>query len=370
MNINLKREICTIKQFLELLSSINLSPQYQREFVYTAEQSSKVIDSILLGLPLNILYLNENTDSFYKYEVIDGQQRLRSISNFINHSHSLIKMSYTEWNDKVWNGFSPELKQKVLDYNLEFYIATKDNDSSVKLDLFKRINTVGDKLTTMELLNATYPGIFIEEIKKFCHDNEMKLNTVTGKNWKRGDTEEILLEWFSPNIPSLLAQEQHNSFDNSLFPPKIIKVINWIINNVDVKYRNKIYNSKDCLRLYEKYNSSKYDTFTLFRLCEEFYSNQEIQNRNGIFEYALELVNGYNPNVQLLNLRYFPSEWKQEFYLKQDKKCAICGSSLDEKFVYAKAELDHIVSWKNGGTTIKDNCQLLCQNCNRTKSGN
>lgn len=364
-----KKEI-TIKDFLDNLKDVNLKPQYQREFVYNEEEASKVIDSILLGLPLNILYLNENDNSQFKYEVIDGQQRLRSIDNFVNHSHSLIKMSFSDWNDKVFSGLSKETKQIIYDYKLEFYIVAKENPSDTKLDLFRRINTVGKKLNNIEMLNATYPGVFIDEIKRFCHDNSIKLKNVTGGDWLRGDTEEIILNWFSNNeIPTFLASEQFNSFNSSIYPKTVLKILNWVQGLVDDRLRTKIYKTDDLFRLYEKYNDKTFDISKFKQKCVNYAANSEIENKKGIFEYALQEFNKEAPNEQLLQIRMFPSEWKEEFLKKQHNKCNICGKDLKNEIEYAKAELDHIISWKKGGLTEKTNCQLLCQKCNRHKSG-
>jgi len=368
MKINILKKEMTIRDFLKQLGSINLKPQYQREFVYNAEQSSKVIDSILLGLPLNILYLNENEGGSFLYEVIDGQQRLKSIVNFYLYSHSLIKMSYVDWNEKVWEGLSDELKKRILDYKLEFYIITKDNDSNTKLDIFRRINTVGEKLNNMELLNATYPGVFIDEIKRFCHDNENRLRDLTGKGYLRGDTEEIILRWFGENPALFLSIHQRTSFNESDFPKTVIKVINWFDEIVESKNKNKIYQNKDCLRLYEHYELKQVDYKNLKKRIDEYLANIEIQNRYGILEFALQEVSGENTNEQLLNLRAFPPEWKSEFFSSQDNRCAKCGKTLEDSREYNLAELDHIKSWKNGGLTTKENCQLLCQSCNRRKS--
>lgn len=369
--IKIEKRIKTVKEFLDALPTINLKPQYQREFVYNDEEASKVIDSILLGLPLNILYLNENENSSFKYEVIDGQQRLRSIDNFVNHSHSLIKMSFSDWNDKVFSGLSKEQRQIIYDYKLEFYIVTKDNPSNTKLDLFRRINTVGKKLNDIEMINATYPGLFVDEIKKFCHDNEMKLKDVTGSDWLRGETEEYILNWYSSgNIPPFLAKVQHTSFNSSLYPKDILRILNWIQDIVEKKFRNKIYKVSELKRLYDKYSTKTFDKNKLKLLCSKYMAlGDEIGNKKGILEYSLQEINRESPDEQLLQLRAFPAEWKEEFAKLQGYKCNICGKDLTDDIEYAKAELDHVISWKKGGLTEKSNCQLLCQKCNRHKGG-
>jgi 5-methylcytosine-specific restriction endonuclease McrA len=64
----------------------------------------------------------------------------------------------------------------------------------------------------------------------------------------------------------------------------------------------------------------------------------------------------------------FPSEWKEEFYIEQNKKCDACSKDLTDSREYALSELDHVKSWKNGGLTERNNCRLVCQSCNRKKS--
>lgn len=358
----------TIDTFLKKLKYINLKPDYQREFVYDDEQQAKVIDSILLDIPLNIIYLNENDDN--EYEVIDGQQRLRSIDNFINHTAVLINMTNQSWNNKVWSGLGKDLQSKIKKYPLEVKIVSKENDSNTKFDLFKRINTVGEQLNEIELLNATYPGAFVNDIKKFCHDNESLLSKVTGRSWLKAETEGILLSWFSDDTVKAFLSKHQNDPDAKVYKVMATKTLDWVEDIVPKQLLKKIYKNSDLHRLFKSYNNIPFDKKDFQDKCNELWdlvTNNEIQSPKGIMEYALQDVCRQNCNEQLLNLRAFPPEWKLTFAQEQNWKCAKCGKSLKGDVEYKKAELDHIISWKEGGLTEKSNCQLLCQKCNRQK---
>lgn len=86
--------------------------------------------------------------------------------------------------------------------------------------------------------------------------------------------------------------------------------------------------------------------------------NDGITNPTGIYEFL------FDGNYSHMSDRAFPSEMKKEKWDMQSHKCAICGSDL----AWEDAAGDHIVPWSEGGKTIMDNLQVLCVNCNATKS--
>lgn len=86
--------------------------------------------------------------------------------------------------------------------------------------------------------------------------------------------------------------------------------------------------------------------------------DEDVTRKSGIYEYIL-----YN-NERALNIRTFDDRTKHEIYEVQGHKCAICG----EEFEYNEMHGDHIIPWSNGGHTVKENCQLLCRDCNLKKS--
>lgn len=139
--------------------SLDVRPPYQREFVYDDVKQRAVIDTILKGYPLNIMYWGK-TGAEGDYELIDGQQRTISICSFARGDFHIIfngeKVYYVNLTD--------EQKRSFKNYELTVYIC--DGDASEKLEWFKTINISGMQLTDQELRNAVYTGSWLYDAKR------------------------------------------------------------------------------------------------------------------------------------------------------------------------------------------------------------
>lgn len=143
---------------------LDIRPPYQREFRYDIKQQQAVIDTILKGYPLNIMYWSVGEDG--NYEMIDGQQRTLSICEFFTHGFNI------EDKDRGTLYFltlTNEEKEKFLNYKLTVYFC-KGTDKE-KLDWFRVINIAGEKLLDQELLNAVYTGPFVTDARRHFSKN-------------------------------------------------------------------------------------------------------------------------------------------------------------------------------------------------------
>lgn len=138
---------------------LTIRPSFQREFIYGEKQRAAVIDSVMNGFPLNVMYWSKTGAD--TYEVLDGQQRTVSIAQYINKDFP-IKIN---GNDKFFQNLTNEEKQAILDYELTVYIC--EGTEAEKLEWFKRINIAGEVLTPQELLNATYTGPWLADAKNY-----------------------------------------------------------------------------------------------------------------------------------------------------------------------------------------------------------
>ena len=87
--------------------------------------------------------------------------------------------------------------------------------------------------------------------------------------------------------------------------------------------------------------------------------DDDVSNKKGIYPYILTRKEKY------LSIRAFTDNMKQKVYEKQDGICTVCK----EEFSIEQMEADHITPWHEGGKTDEENCQMLCKECNRRKSG-
>ena len=158
---------------------LNITPPYQREFVYEQPRRDAVITTILEGCPLNVIYLAKLDDG--RLEVIDGQQRITSICKFVKGQFSVEVTMDIDGNKKRTGYDDLQAAQEAFDnYELMAFVCEGDNASKMKW--FRRINIAGVKLTEQELRNANYHGSWVTDAKKyFSRTNGLAMDTVIGK---------------------------------------------------------------------------------------------------------------------------------------------------------------------------------------------
>lgn len=134
---------------------LNIRPAFQREFVYKEKQRNAVIETIVKGFPLNVMYWAE--DERGNFELLDGQQRTVSICGYVNGDFSI--------DSRAFHNLTETEKNEILDYPLMVYVC-RGNDKE-KLDWFKIINIAGVQLKEQELRNAVYTGEWLTDAKRY-----------------------------------------------------------------------------------------------------------------------------------------------------------------------------------------------------------
>ena len=109
---------------------------------------------------------------------------------------------------------------------------------------------------------------------------------------------------------------------------------------------------------YNKLKNEKFDSEKLEEQVSRLMKDEDVTNRRGIYEYILF------GDEKHLNIRAFRESDKRYAYENQLGICAECG----KHFSFEEMEADHILPWSKGGKTERDNCQMLCKQCNRRKS--
>jgi len=111
--------------------------------------------------------------------------------------------------------------------------------------------------------------------------------------------------------------------------------------------------------LYNEFHKKNFDSAKLEKEIVKLMLDEDVTNKKGIYEYIL------TRNEKHLNIRAFSDNQKREAYERQKGKCVKCK----KKFEIEEMEADHIKPWHEGGKTIAKNCQMLCKEDNRRKSG-
>jgi hypothetical protein len=143
-----------------------LQPKFQRRDVWSAKAKSHLIDTILRGLPIPIIFVRQNVDPRQRKtvrEVVDGQQRLRAVISFGKDEYSVLKSQNPAFGGKAFSHLPLDAQQKFLNYEFSVVLLEEVSDADV-LDIFARLNTYAQKLTPQELLNAKYFGEFKQAV--------------------------------------------------------------------------------------------------------------------------------------------------------------------------------------------------------------
>ncbi|WP_027399605.1 DUF262 domain-containing protein [Anaerovorax odorimutans] len=156
----------SLKEIVEMITGtdydeaiLDLSPDFQRNFVWDITRKSRLIESILLKIPLPVFYLARDNDG--KYQVVDGAQRLTVIKDFFNNKFKLRNLEYLEdeYDNKYFlknekNSLIPKSVRALRSYQIDCNIIEPETPHKVKLDIFKRLNTGGRSLNRQEIRNA------------------------------------------------------------------------------------------------------------------------------------------------------------------------------------------------------------------------
>jgi hypothetical protein len=144
-----------------------LRPDFQRTSVWTNVQKSRLIESLLLNLPIPPCFLAEDEDS--TRVVVDGQQRLRSIDDFYHGRYALTGLQVLkDLNGKYWVDLPPKLDRKILQRVIRTLVISHFTNSGIRFEIFERLNSGGVPLTEQEIRNATLRGSFNVMLNKIA----------------------------------------------------------------------------------------------------------------------------------------------------------------------------------------------------------
>lgn len=155
---------------------LDLSPVYQRRHRWRPSQRSRLIESILLNIPIPPVFLYEN--EYNKYEVMDGLQRLESIRDFLENGFRLSGLEYwKELNGSLFKDLPDVLKRGLFRRTITAVVLLAETKHltqgglDIKKALFERLNSGGTRLNSQELRNARFPGLFSKMLARAArHD--------------------------------------------------------------------------------------------------------------------------------------------------------------------------------------------------------
>lgn len=331
---------------------LNIRPAFQREFIYKEKQRNEVINTVRHKFPLNVMYWVKSDGD--KFEMLDGQQRTISIGQYVNGDYSI--------NYQYFHNLTADEQRQILEYKLMIYIC--DGTDKEKLDWFKIINIAGERLTLQELRNAIYTGEWLTDAKKYFSKSGCPAYNI-GSNYMKGmairqDYLEAVIYWIAAKegkqIEDYMADHQHEPSANELWL-YFNSVINWVMVTFP-NYRSEM-KGLDWGLYYNKFGSGKYDPKALESKIVALMEDEDVTRTAGIYEYLLD------GEEKHLSIRPFSEKMRRAAYERQKGICPACK----KHFEYGEMEADHITPWHIGGKTTAENCQMLCKDDNRRKSG-
>lgn len=174
---------------------ISLQIEYQRKYVWDLGKASRLIESLLLNVPIPVCYFAEDEDGVY--EVIDGLQRLTTIKNFLDGDFALSGISVLkELEGKLFAELAPRDRRRLENRTIRCIVITEDSHPDIKFDVFERLNTGAASLTAQELRNSVYRGEFNGALKTLVQEPYFT-NLMGGLGNKRMDHEELILRFFA-----------------------------------------------------------------------------------------------------------------------------------------------------------------------------
>lgn len=358
------------KGLFGLSGKLTIQPEYQRNYIYAdGKKDVSVIDSILKGYPLGLIYFNKVGD---KLEVLDGQQRITSFGRFVTDKFA-IKDSHGM--EQYFSGLAEDLQKKILETKLLIY-ECEGTESEIK-EWFKTINIAGVPLNEQELLNAIHSGEFVTKAKETFSNSQnaniQKWSAYISGNVNRQDFLHTALDWVSKgNISDYMSKHRHDTEITEL-ASYFTSVIDWVSSVFqDVESEMK---GLEWGKYYELYHKNSYNPADVSKKLKELYADYFVKNRKGVYEYIL----GGCTQPQLLDIRMFDEPTKKAVYSKQTAEaeskgisnCPLCAMGTDgnKTRIYKLTEMDadHVTAWSKGGSTDVSNCQMLCKTHNRAK---
>ena len=319
---------------------IKLNPDYQRNHRWDNKESSRLIESLILNIPIPIIYLSQDIDvdeevedGVSRYSVIDGQQRLTAIYDFMKNNYALEGLEVLNpLNGAYYKDLPPFLVRRLEERTIKCLRIDSTVDPQVKYDVFERLNSGSVQLESQELRNAVYRGKFNDLIKKLAKNEKfMKLLNInikhasTDNKVKKMQDVECVLRFFAfgnyeivnmkKSLKKFLSKQmdKFNACDeNELkkMEEHFLTVIDYIYDNMGEKAFAKYKVENNELKLQSKFNTAVYDVVII--AISEGMREKTLNFDNQIKDKILELyknpkfidcINGSTTDKSKISLR-------------------------------------------------------------------
>jgi hypothetical protein len=393
-----------------------LQPEFQRDYVWSTRKASTLVESVLMRIPLPVVYLAETAES--DWEVVDGQQRLTSLYSFVagkfpdGTAFKLGQMNVrSDIRGKAFKDLPKVDQNAILNYTLRAVILQNESHPDLKFEVFERLNCGSVQLTDAELRNCMYRGPYNDMLNELAENPFLLKVRHTDTPHKRMEDRQLILRFFA------MKRNSHLNFRGGMkqfmnremmahrhAPPNEIGALKamfesaiecaWTVFGPNAFRRWSSGDDRDPEGQWEnKLNVALWDT--LLYTFAFFEKRQVVAAADAIREEFLDVMSNDLTFVDYIGrttdkpdrVRYRAETWRQRIdaaiavppgetrafsrKLKvklhaTDPTCAICGQHIHSP---EDAEVDHIKHYWRGGATIPENARLTHRHCNRRRGG-
>ncbi len=392
--------ISTIKEMFDE-GDIIPQPTYQRDYVMDDKQASKLIESILIQIPIPTVYLCEENDG--RLSVIDGQQRITSIVRFLKNEFALKGLEELKTlNKKYYKDLDKTLQRTIKTTTLNSIVITKESQE-LKYEIFARLNQGSTKLKPQELRNCIYRGSFNDMLEDLA--TVPLLKKIYREDNKRKNYQEYILRFFALRNESDYKSSLKKTFNDYMLKhqndgeSEITSMKKSFTSTMDI-IKQVLGETAFCAydrqngKFMNVFSGSVYDSIVVafsrfnnhdlmvhadqIRQTIEEIKKNNVQYQN--FTYAssgsknrvigrIEII--YQAIAKIIGkfsdgetFRNFSQQTKENLW-HEGYICSYCNQVI---LSIEDAETDHIIAYSNDGETIIENAQLLHRHCNREKS--
>ncbi len=188
VKIRITTKSFTLREVVDQIADgdIDLSPDFQREYVWKARQRTRLIESILLGIPLPAFYFNQAKNG--TYQVVDGVQRLSTIRLFMRDEHRLSRLDLeylTDLHDLTYGELDTAAIRQFRSTQIVVHVIEPQTPDEVKYDIFNRVNTLGSPLSAQEIRHAMSGSRSRNLVGRLAESDAF--DAATGRQyWRRG----------------------------------------------------------------------------------------------------------------------------------------------------------------------------------------
>lgn len=390
-----------------------VDPEWQRNYVWTNIQASKLIESFLLNIPVPVIYLARTQDN--RYEVVDGLQRLTSVFNYLDNKFLLTGLGIREeLNGKRFRELEASAQKKLKNSALRSFELRSDTSADIHFVVFERLNTGGTKLNEMEIRNCLYRGKLNDLIKELA-TNEDFVKCVSEKTLSKRMRDRTFVLRF-------LAFHERTHRKCKVGIKKFLNdFLDTYRNPPEQKLKEYAEVFKRCakasltvfgkngfrLRKEDPGTSKSFGEWStrcniaIFQCVATSFADYRLaditKSADRIYEEYLDLISGDSTWVDYVRratgetsrLEYVFETWqkrlktllatsgangtgrsfsrqlKRELF-QQNQTCLICGNEIK---LLDDAVVDHVEHYWRGGKTLPENARLAHRMCNQQRGG-